>query len=135
MAFVMIYPVLSHFDFVAKFTVTNLNKDFTNTVRGGHSFVKRYFFPLMMASLRQCRRCGQCYENKKTQLPPGFPIYQDSLQNIDKILTQKSDYFMFKLFFEIKERSFKSFLVKKSNSQLGDEWIGSKREQPDNWCH
>ena len=30
----MIYPVLSHFDFVAKFTVTNLNKDFTNTIRG-----------------------------------------------------------------------------------------------------
>ena len=31
----MIYAVLSHFDFVAKFTVKNLNKDFTNTIRGG----------------------------------------------------------------------------------------------------
>ena len=31
----MIYPVLSHFDFVAKFTVTNLNKDFINTGQGG----------------------------------------------------------------------------------------------------
>ena len=27
--------VLLHFDFVAKFTVRNLNKDFTNTGRGG----------------------------------------------------------------------------------------------------
>ena len=35
MALVIIYAVLSHFDFVAKFTVTNLNKDFTNTGRGG----------------------------------------------------------------------------------------------------
>ena len=42
MAHLMIYPVLSHFDFVAKFTVTKLNKDFTNTVRGGHRFVKRF---------------------------------------------------------------------------------------------
>ena len=69
MALAMIYAVLSHFDFVAKFTVTNLNKDFTNTVRGGHHFVKRFhkiplFFLPMMASLRQCLRCGQCYENK-----------------------------------------------------------------------
>jgi hypothetical protein len=32
---VIIYAVLSHFDFVAKFTVKNLNKDFTNTGRGG----------------------------------------------------------------------------------------------------
>ena len=31
MALVIIYAVLSHFDFVAKFTVKNLNKDFTNT--------------------------------------------------------------------------------------------------------
>ena len=31
----IIYAVLSHFDFVAKFTVKNLNKDFTNTGRGG----------------------------------------------------------------------------------------------------
>ena len=38
----IIYAVLSHFDFVAKFTVKNLNKDFTNTGRGGggHHFVK-----------------------------------------------------------------------------------------------
>ena len=37
----MIYAVLSHFDFVAKFTVKNLNKDFTNTIRGGgRHFVK-----------------------------------------------------------------------------------------------
>ena len=34
MALVMIYAVLSHFHFVAKFTVKNLNKDFTNTIRG-----------------------------------------------------------------------------------------------------
>ena len=34
MALVIIYTVLSHFDFVAKFTVKNLNKDFTNTGRG-----------------------------------------------------------------------------------------------------
>ena len=32
---VIIYAVLSYFNFVAKFTVTNLNKDFTNTGRGG----------------------------------------------------------------------------------------------------
>ena len=32
----MIYAVLLNFDFVAKFTVKNLNKDFTNAVRGGH---------------------------------------------------------------------------------------------------
>ena len=31
----IIYAVLLHFDFVAKFTVKNLNKDFTNTGRGG----------------------------------------------------------------------------------------------------
>ena len=30
----IINAVLSHFDFVAKFTVKNLNKDFTNTGRG-----------------------------------------------------------------------------------------------------
>ena len=35
MALVIIYAVLSHFDFVAKFTVKNLNKDFTNKGRGG----------------------------------------------------------------------------------------------------
>ena len=42
MALVIIYAVLSYFDFVAKFTVKNLNKDFTNTGRegGGHHFVK-----------------------------------------------------------------------------------------------
>ena len=41
MALVIIYAVLSHFDFVAKFTVKNLNKDFTNTGRGGgHHFMK-----------------------------------------------------------------------------------------------
>ena len=32
---------MSNFDFVAKFTVTNLNKDFINAVRGGgHRFMK-----------------------------------------------------------------------------------------------
>ena len=39
----MIYAVLSNFDFVAKFTVKNLNKDFTNAGRGGaggNHFVK-----------------------------------------------------------------------------------------------
>ena len=41
MALVIIYAVLSHLDFVAKFTVKNLNKDFTNTGRGGgHHFMK-----------------------------------------------------------------------------------------------
>ena len=30
----MIYAVLSNLDFVAKFTVTNLNKDFINAVWG-----------------------------------------------------------------------------------------------------
>ena len=45
MALLIIYAVLSHFDFVAKFTVKNLNKDFTNTGRGGgggqgHHFMK-----------------------------------------------------------------------------------------------
>ena len=29
----MIYTVLSNFDFVAKFTVTNLNRDFIKAVR------------------------------------------------------------------------------------------------------
>ena len=37
MTLVIIYAVLSHLDFVAKFTVKNLNKDFTNSVRGGGS--------------------------------------------------------------------------------------------------
>ena len=38
----MIYAVLSNFDFVAKFTVKNLNKDFINAVQGegGHRFMK-----------------------------------------------------------------------------------------------
>ena len=36
----MIYAVLSNFDFVAKFTVKNLNKDFINAVRGDHRFMK-----------------------------------------------------------------------------------------------
>ena len=38
----MIYAVLSHFDFVVKFTVKNLNKDFINTIwgGGGNHFVK-----------------------------------------------------------------------------------------------
>ena len=39
----IIYAVLSHFDFVAKFTVKNLNKEFTNTGRGGggHHFMNK----------------------------------------------------------------------------------------------
>ena len=37
----MIYTVLSNFDFVAKFTVKNLNKDFIKAVQGGgHRFMK-----------------------------------------------------------------------------------------------
>ena len=40
----MIYAVLSNFDFVAKFTLKDLNKDFINAVRGGegggHRFMK-----------------------------------------------------------------------------------------------
>ena len=40
----MIYAVLSHFDFVAKFTVKNLNKDFTNTTRGGGATILGKFF-------------------------------------------------------------------------------------------
>ena len=36
----MIYAVLLNFDFVAKFTVKNLNKDFIKAVRGGHCFMK-----------------------------------------------------------------------------------------------
>ena len=39
MALVIIYAVLSHFDFVAKFTVKNLNKDFTIAGREGRTFV------------------------------------------------------------------------------------------------
>ena len=56
----IINAVLSHFDFVAKFTVKNLNKDFTNTIRGGgHPFwkvfrKKTFFFkgwlPLSLSS-------------------------------------------------------------------------------------
>ena len=34
-ALVMIYAVLSNFDFVVKFTVKNRNKDFINAGRGG----------------------------------------------------------------------------------------------------
>ena len=42
-ALVMIYAVLSNFDFVAKFTVKNLNKDFINAVLGGgHRFMKLF---------------------------------------------------------------------------------------------
>ena len=40
----MIYAVLSNFDFVAKFTVKNLNKDFTNAVRGGGVTVLWIYF-------------------------------------------------------------------------------------------
>ena len=36
----MIYAGLLNFEFVAKFTVKNLNKDFINAVRGGHRFMK-----------------------------------------------------------------------------------------------
>ena len=44
----MIYAVLSHFVFVAKFTVKNLNKDFINTGRLGHCFIKLFIiFPLL----------------------------------------------------------------------------------------
>ena len=44
----MIYAVLSHFDFVAKFTGTNLKKDFINT-GGGNFFIKfHYFFKLWL---------------------------------------------------------------------------------------
>ena len=41
MALVIIYAVLSHFDFVVKFTVKNLNKGFMNTGgrEGGHQFM------------------------------------------------------------------------------------------------
>ena len=51
MALVIIFAVLSQFDFVAKFTVKNLNKDFTNTDTGGGGvtilwkfFIKPYYF-------------------------------------------------------------------------------------------
>ena len=50
LALVMIYAVLSNFDFVAKFTVKNLNKDFINAVRGGgvtvlwKYFIKKRYF-------------------------------------------------------------------------------------------
>ena len=41
MVLVMICAVLSNFDFGAKFTVKNLNKDFINAGRGGgHRFMK-----------------------------------------------------------------------------------------------
>ena len=58
LALVMIYAVLSNFDFVAKFTIKNLNKDFTNAVRGGggspfyeiFSYISVFF--LTMASLK-----------------------------------------------------------------------------------
>ena len=58
----MIYAVLSNFDFVAKFTVNNLNKDFINAVhgRGGHRFMKLFhkipLFFFTMASLREKNR-------------------------------------------------------------------------------
>ena len=44
MALVIIYAVLSNFDYVAKFTVKNLNKDFINAGRGGggHRFMKAF---------------------------------------------------------------------------------------------
>ena len=43
MALVIIFAVLSQFDFVAKFTVKNLNKDFTNKGRGGVTILFFYF--------------------------------------------------------------------------------------------
>ena len=49
-ALVMIYAVLSNFDFVAKFTVKNQNKDFINAGRGGgvtvlwKYFIKKRYF-------------------------------------------------------------------------------------------
>ena len=36
----MIYAVMSKFDFVAKFMVKNLNKDFINGGAGGHCVMK-----------------------------------------------------------------------------------------------
>ena len=40
----MIYAVLLNFGFVAKFMVKNLNKDFTNTTRGGGgTFLGKFF--------------------------------------------------------------------------------------------
>ena len=56
MPLVMIYTVLLHFDLVAKFTVTHLNKDFINT-GWGHRFIdlnhrisifKQDFFPKLL---------------------------------------------------------------------------------------
>ena len=40
----IIFAVLSQFDFVAKFTVKNLNKEFTNTGRGGGSQFYEFCF-------------------------------------------------------------------------------------------
>ena len=52
----MIYADSSHFDFVAKFTEKNLNRDFTNTGPGGSPFceffINNIIFVLMMDSLR-----------------------------------------------------------------------------------
>ena len=54
MALVIINAVLSHFDFVAKFSVKNLNKDFTNSGRGGgHHFVK--VFLKILGLLSDCK--------------------------------------------------------------------------------
>ena len=65
----MIYAGLLNFDFVAKFTVTNLNKDFIKAVRGGgvtilwKYFIKfRYFlndgFPKSEGEIKVTRESG-----------------------------------------------------------------------------
>ena len=53
----MIYAVLSNFDFVAKFTVTNMNKDFINSGPDGEAIVKK--IPEFYEIISQTGRGGQ----------------------------------------------------------------------------
>ena len=93
MALVIIYAVLLHFDFVAKFTVKNLNKDFTNT---GKFFIKPYYFlkygfpynqPDLLFS-HIFKTTNSCYKRQKSGLS-GRHFYRNQI--LTKIIDQDID--------------------------------------------
>ena len=71
MALVMIYTVLLHFDHVAKFTVTHLNKDFINT-GWGHRFTdlnhRIYIFKQELLLPKDEKSCIHCQKLPKVAI-------------------------------------------------------------------
>ena len=71
----MIYAVLSNFDFVAKFTVKNLNKDFIKAVRGEITVLWKYFIKFRYFWNDGFPKCTKC-----DCIPPLFHLHWLQIQ-------------------------------------------------------